>query len=515
MKKQGTKIAVIIGAGPAGLTAAYEFLKHTQIKPVILEMTKDIGGISKTVNYKGNRIDIGGHRFFSKSDKVMDWWQEIMPIEKSNKPLKITYQNKTKLIVPKNKAKTDDVFLIRNRVSRIFFLGKLFNYPLKVNLETFKKMGFLLSIKIGFSYFFALIFPIKKENTLQDLFINRFGKKLYQIFFKDYTEKVWGVSCSEIPAEWGRQRIKKLNILKTIKHSIAKINNEIDSDTTETSLIEKFLYPKHGPGQLWEKVAMIVKDNGGEIHHNCKVISINHSDFKVNSVEAKIKNNTVSTFKADYIISTMPVKYLIRGLGNTVPKKIQNIANGLIYRDFIIVGLLVQKINLNNGKINDNWIYIQDQNVKLGRIQIFNNWSPYMVKDPSKIWLGLEYFCNQGDSLWEMTNDSFIDFAINELVSIGIIDKNNVLDHVIIKMPKTYPAYFGTYDQFDRIIEFTNKFHNLFLIGRNGMHKYNNQDHSMLAAIITVQNIKNNRVDKSNIWNVNTEEKYHEVKNEG
>jgi len=511
---QPQKTALIIGAGPAGLTAAYEFLKHTEIKPVILEMTEDIGGISKTVNYKGNRIDIGGHRFFSKSDVVMNWWQEIMPIEKTDTPLKISYQNKTKIVTTKTDSDSQDVLLIRNRVSRIFFLKKLFNYPLTLNLDTFKKLGFLLSIKIGYSYLFALVFPIKKEKSLEDFFINRFGKKLYYLLFKDYTEKVWGVSCNEISAEWGRQRIKKLNILKAIKHALTKkkSNVQITQKDTETSLIEKFLYPKYGPGQLWEKVAKIIQDKGGEIHHCCKVVSLHYTDFKTTGVEFQNKDNVNEVVLADYVISTMPVKYLIRGLGNTVPKEIKTIADGLLYRDFITVGLLVESINLDNGKIKDNWIYIQEHEVKLGRLQVFNNWSPYMVKDPSKVWLGLEYFCNQGDDLWEMDKDEFVQFAIKELSSIGIIDPKNVLDQTMIKMPKTYPAYFGTYNQFDQVKEYVNQFENLFLIGRNGMHKYNNQDHSMLTAITAVQNIINNRSNKDNLWDINTEDEYHEEK---
>lgn len=511
---QSQKTALIIGAGPAGLTAAYELLKHTQIKPIILEMTEDIGGISKTVNYKGNRIDIGGHRFFSKSDVVMDWWQEIMPIEKTGTPLKISYQNKTKIVTAKTDSDSQDVLLIRNRVSRIFFLKKLFNYPLTLNLDTFKKLGFLLSIKIGYSYLFALTFPIKKEKSLEEFFINRFGKKLYSLLFKDYTEKVWGVPCNEISAEWGRQRIKKLNILKAIKHALIKKKNnvQITQKETETSLIEKFLYPKYGPGQLWKKVAEIIKDKGGEIHHNCRVTSINHKHFKATDVKSVSKDKGDLLFTADYVISTMPVKYLIRGLGSDVPKNAQTIASNLQYRDFITVGLLVDGIDIDNGVLKDNWIYIQEHEVKLGRLQIFNNWSPYMVKDSTKTWLGLEYFCNQGDELWEMNNKDFMEFAIQELESIGIIKAHYVLDKTMIKMPKTYPAYFGAYSQFHEIKEYVNQFENLFLIGRNGMHKYNNQDHSMLTAITAVQNIINNRSNKDNIWDINTEDEYHEEK---
>ena len=499
------KIAIIIGAGPAGLTAAYELIHKTDIKPIVFEESKDIGGISKTVNYKGNRIDIGGHRFFSKSDRVMQWWQNILPIEK-------------------NAGDNQDIMLIRNRLSRIFFLRKFFNYPVSLNFNTLKNLGLFRIIKIGISYFSIAIFPKKEEKSLEEFFINRFGKELYLTFFKDYTEKVWGVPCTEIEPEWGAQRIKGLSITKAIYYSIKNIfwkDKSIDQKNTETSLIDQFMYPKYGPGHLWEKVASIIKDKGGEIHLNQKAIEFVNSQTDISKIKIlNISTQETQTFSADYYFSSMPVVDLINSMNPTVPQNIKRIADGLVYRDFITVGLLLKKLKIkNNSKvktkndlISDNWIYIQESDVKIGRLQIFNNWSPYLVKDENTVWIGLEYFCNENDSLWQKSDEEFKKFAAAELAKIEIIETSDVLDSVIIRMPKTYPAYFGTYKQFDEIRNLTDKIENLFLVGRNGMHRYNNQDHSMLTAITAVENIIKNKKSKENIWAINTEQDYHEKK---
>ena len=518
MSSKDHKTAIIIGAGPAGLTAAYEFIKHTKIKPIIVEMSGDMGGISKTVNYKGNRIDIGGHRFFSKSDKVMDWWQNILPIENNNSDskLKIKYQGKEKEIEHNNSKKNDldpnKVMLIRKRVSRIFFLQKFFNYPISLSFHTLNNLGLLTSLKIAFSYLFIKIFPISNEVTLEDFFINRFGKTLYYTFFKDYTEKVWGKSCAEIPSEWGAQRIKGVSISKAILHAFSK-ESDLNQKNVETSLIEKFLYPKLGPGQMWEEVAKIIKQKGGEIITNSKATELILKEGNIKSVTiVDSTTNSKIVLQADYFVSTMPVKELINNIKPTAPYSVINVANKLLYRDFITVGLLLKELKIKDKKsktlIKDNWIYIQESSVKLGRLQIFNNWSPHLVKDPNTVWVGLEYFCNEGDSLWQKPDSEFIEFAINELVSINIIEKQSVLDSTIIKMPKTYPAYFGGYKNFSTIQKFTDSIENLFLIGRNGMHKYNNQDHSMLTAMMAVENIKNGIKTKANIWEINTEQEY-------
>jgi protoporphyrinogen oxidase len=527
-----SKIAIIIGAGPAGLTAAYELVTKTDIKPIIIEKTNDIGGISKTVVHNGNRMDIGGHRFFSKSDRIMKWWQEILPIQGSDSKddiLKdVYYQNKkTQVKLSPNgpdPEKTDRVMLIRNRLSRIFFLRKFFDYPITLNGKTISNLGIIRIIKIGWTYVWIQIFPVRNVNSLEDFFISRFGKELYKTFFKDYTEKVWGVPCTKIAADWGAQRIKELSVSRALMHaikSIIKNEKSIEQKNTDTSLIEQFMYPKLGPGQMWETVASIVEEKGGVIIKNSEVIELNIQENQVS--ELSYINNTTnskSIIKGDYFFSTMPVKDLISAMGHRVPAFVQEVSAGLQYRDFITVGLLLNKLKIKNetkiitlhGLVPDNWIYIQERDVKVGRLQIFNNWSPYMVDDISKVWIGLEYFCNVGDELWEMADKEFIQFAINELHSIDIIDKDEVIDSTIIRMPKTYPAYFGTYSQFNVVKDFIDRFENIFLIGRNGMHKYNNQDHSMLTAITAVNNIISGKKSKDNIWVINTEVDYHEEK---
>ncbi|MFK5877996.1 MAG: NAD(P)/FAD-dependent oxidoreductase [Flavobacteriaceae bacterium] len=510
------KKVLIIGGGPAGLTAAYELVKTSNYQPIVLEMSSFWGGISRTENQNGNRMDIGGHRFFSKSDEVMNWWQNIMPISSEEKELTITYQNKSKTIkvnddsTPEN---SENVLLIRKRKSRIYYNKKFFDYPVSINLNTIRKLGIFNTILIGFSYMKVLVFPIKEENTLEDFFINRFGSRLYKTFFKDYTEKVWGVPCSEISAEWGAQRIKGLSIYKSILFSIKKFfglnNKNIRQKDTETSLIEYFLYPKYGPGQMWELVAKKVSDGGGILKQNSKVVELNFENKQVKSVQIKnTLTGALETISADYCISTMPVNELINSFNCTVPLNVKKVSDGLLYRDFITVGLLLNNINF---ELEDNWIYIQENYVKVGRLQIFNNWSPYLVKDTKHIWVGLEYFCDVNDDLWENDKTEMINLAISEMIKLGFISNpENILDSKVIKVPKAYPAYFGTYSEFEVIKEFTNTIENLFLIGRNGMHRYNNQDHSMLTAIKTVENIKNNILEKENIWSINTEEEYHE-----
>lgn len=500
--QNGRKKAIIIGAGPAGLTAAYELLEKTDILPVIYEETDIIGGISRTVDYKGNKIDIGGHRFFSKYDRIMNWWEKILPFQTNSE-----------------KTDADNIMLIRNRVSRIFFLGKFFDYPISLNFKTMLNLGLFRVLKMGLSYLKIKIFPIKKEENLEDFFINRFGKELFTTFFKDYTEKVWGIPCKGINADWGAQRVKGLSVSKAVLHFLQKPFKQpssVSQKDIETSLISQFLYPKYGPGQLWEEVAEIIKAKGGEIHINHKAIGVKTLNKNVSEIIIQnITTNETISEKADHYISTMPVKDLINSLEAEIPNEVKKVANGLLYRDFITVGLLVNNLKMKsktNRLTPDNWMYIQENSVKLGRLQIFNNWSPYMVNDADKVWLGLEYFCNEGDNLWNMEEADFINFAIAELSEIGIINKKDVLDATRIRFKKAYPAYFGTYNQFDTVKEFINKFENLYLIGRNGMHRYNNMDHSMLTAITAVENIINDVKTKDNLWNINTEKQYHENK---
>jgi protoporphyrinogen oxidase len=517
--------AVIIGAGPAGLTAAYELLERTDIQPVVLEMSEYMGGISRTVNYKGNRIDIGGHRFFSKSDRVMEWWLSFMPLEKVDDPnIKITYHQQQRSLGTGDSAPDprleNRVMLLRNRLSRIYFLRRFFSYPITLSLDTIGKLGVFKTILIGCSYLQSLLFPIRPEKNLEDFFINRFGRRLYFTFFKSYTEKVWGVACSQISPEWGAQRIKGLSIYRTLLHIVRKMlpakGADMSQKGTETSLIERFLYPKFGPGQMWEEVARQVTDLGGRILTGWRVDKLEHSGH--NRVTAIVATHAGTgeqrRFPGDYFFSTMPVKNLIAGLNPAAPAPIQQVSDGLVYRDFITVGLLCRRLKLreprDGGTIKDNWIYIQEPDVLVGRLQIFNNWSPYMVADPNKIWVGLEYFCNETDSLWHKSDSDLIDLAKEELAKLGMVDPEDAIDATVIRMPKAYPAYFGSYDRFQEIVEYTNGFENLFLLGRNGMHRYNNQDHSMLTAMIAVDNIIAGERSRDNLWSLNTEQDYHE-----
>ncbi len=518
--------AVIIGAGPAGLTAALELLRRTGIHPIVLEQSQEIGGISRTVKYKGNRMDIGGHRFFSKSDRVMNWWLEVMPPEASADATEyISYQNKTRALSTGGHGTPtgDRVMLIRNRKSRIYFLRKFFDYPISLSAQTLQNLGITRTIKIGVSYTASLLKQIKPERSLEDFLINRFGKQLYLTFFKSYTEKVWGVPCQEISAEWGAQRIKGLSIAKALMHIAKKIaggSKGLQQKATETSLIEKFLYPKLGPGQLWEFVTEDVRARGGEILMGWSVAGLITEGKRVTGVEAIHESGEKRRFYGDYVFSTMPMRDLVRALDCTVPPPVREVSEGLIYRDFITVGVLLNRLQLTEetptgrGLLKDNWIYIQEPDVLVGRVQIFNNWSPYLVADPSKVWLGLEYFCYETDDIWKLPDAEMIVLAANEMEKIGIISTKDVLDAVVVRQPKTYPAYFGAYNRFPELREYLDGFENLFLVGRNGMHKYNNQDHSMLTAMTAVDNISVGRVDKSNIWAVNTEQDYHEDKGE-
>lgn len=418
-----------------------------------------------------------------------------------------------------NPEEKDRVMLIRNRVSRIYYLKKFFDYPVSMKKETFANMGFIRTMKAGFSYL-KTIFVKKKEDSLENFYINRFGKVLYGMFFEKYTEKLWGRHPKQISADWGAQRVKGLSIKAVIKDMFSKVFKKNNKEK-ETSLIEEFWYPKYGPGQLWETLATEVENLGGKIEKGYLVKNINIEKNAVKSVECETKNGT-EKIEGDIFISSMPLKDLVVGLkGEEVPDKIEKIAKGLPYRDFITVGLLVKKLNLENKTkirtlgniVPDCWIYVQEPDVKLGRIQIFNNWSPYMVEKPEEtVWIGLEYFCNENDEYWNMSDKEFIKFATEELEKMNIIKKEDVLDSHREKVKKAYPAYFDTYSDIDELIKYINEFDNLYCIGRNGQHRYNNMDHSMVTAFEATKNIKNNINDKENIWNVNTEKEYHETK---
>ena len=504
--------AVIVGAGPAGLTAAYELLTRTDVKPVVLEESDGMGGISRTVVSKGNRIDIGGHRFFTKSDRVMQWWLERLPVETD--PLDPSAEHPNAPNHPR--ADPDRVMLVRQRKSRIYWRRRLFDYPLTLSADTIRKLGFLHLSKVGLSYLRSAALPIRPETTLEEFLINRFGRVLFKTFFKAYTEKVWGVPCHQIPADWGAQRIKRLSIRQAIRHALSRAKkspSDVRQKDTETSLIERFLYPKLGPGQMWETVAQQVRDLGGRILTQHRAVKFHKEGKRITDVLAEDRRSGQTVrFPADYVFSSMPVKDLAAGLGPDVPQPCREIAAALPYRDFITVGLLASRFNLQDedGRLaTDNWIYIQDPDVQVGRLQIFNNWSPWLVADPTKVWLGLEYFCYETDPIWSSPDETLIDLGKTDLARIGLLDPRDLLHGCVIRMPKAYPAYFGSYSRFHEVRRYLDGIENLFCIGRNGQHRYNNQDHSMLCAMTAVDSLCG-LADKSAIWNINVETQYHE-----
>ena len=512
------KKALVIGAGPAGLTAAYELLtKSEDMEVMVFEESDCFGGISKTVEYKGNRMDMGGHRFFSKIPEVNAWWDKMLPMQGSatyddillNRPMPLAEGGP-------DPEKEDRVMLTRHRVSRILFDNKFYDYPVTLKMETLKNMGFFTTMKVGFSYLAAILHK-KPEDNLENFYINRFGRKLYSMFFEYYTENLWGRHPSEIDASWGAQRVKGLSVVAIIKDIFGKIFKK-KNRKVETSLIEEFKYPKLGPGQLWDVTAEEITKLGGTIIKNAKVTKLQKEGDKIVSLNY-VKDGQEVTVEGDYIISSMPVKDLVAGM-NDVPAEPARIAAGLPYRDYMTLGVLVPKINLENKTklktvsniVPDCWVYVQDRRVKMGRFQIYNNWSPYMIKDlENTIWIGLEYFVNEGDEFWNMTEEQFSAFGVQEMVNLGLIDSPDVvLDTHMEKVKKAYPAYFDTYDEMDKLVEYLKSIDNLYCVGRNGQHRYNNIDHSMVTSFETVKNILSGEKDKSNIWSVNTEQEYHE-----
>lgn len=513
------KEVLIIGAGPAGLTAAYELLSGPDDYHVtVFEETDMFGGISKTVNYKGNRMDMGGHRFFSKSPEVNAWWEKMMPMQGAPSEDDILLDRDVPLAEGgPDPSREDVVMLSRHRVSRIFFDGKFYDYPISLKPDTFRNMGLANTIRCGCSYLRAMVHKLPESN-LENFYINSFGRKLYSMFFEYYTENLWGRHPSEIDASWGAQRTKGLSIGGILKDVFGKVIH-LKNREVNTSLIENFKYPKLGPGELWEVTAAKIEAFGGTILRNAKVTKLHKTGNRITSVTYE-KDGEEQIASGDYIISSMPLKDLVGGM-NDVPNGPARIAADLPYRDYMTLGVLVRKMNLVNRTdlktvgniVPDCWVYVQDRSVKMGRFQIYNNWSPYMVKDlENTVWIGLEYFCNEGDGLWSMADDEFIRFAKAELASIGVIDEADVRDAVRIRVKKAYPAYFDTYSEFDTVKEFLSGIGNLWCIGRNGQHKYNNMDHSMLTAMEAVRTIQSGARDKKAVWEVNTEKEYHEEK---
>lgn len=513
------KKVLIIGAGPAGLTAAYELLdKSDEYEVVVFEESDMFGGISRTVEYKGNRMDMGGHRFFSKVPEVNEWWEKMLPVQGSPSRDDIVLQRDAHVNPGgPDPEQTDRVMLRRNRLSRIFFNNRFFDYPISLKWKTLRDMGFWTTMIVGFSYLKTLVFK-RREDSLEDFYINRFGRKLYSLFFEHYTENLWGRHPSEISPEWGAQRTKGLSISAILKDILEKSFHR-KNRKVETSLIEEFSYPKLGPGQLWELTAEEVQNKGGRIIKNARVTRLlKNAENRLTGVIYEQNGEEITEY-GDIVISSMPIKDLVAGM-NDVPAEYAEIAAGLPYRDYMTTGVLVSHLNLKNDTkirtmgniVPDNWVYVHDKNVRMGRLQVYNNWSPYLVKDVEHtVWLGLEYFCNEGDEMWTMTDDEFGHMAIREMVTMHLIDREEqVLDYHVERVKKAYPAYFDLYSRMGELRNYLNTIPNLFCVGRNGQHRYNNLDHSMCTSFEAVKNILSGSEDKSNIWNVNTEKEYHE-----
>ncbi len=515
------KKALIIGAGPAGLTAAYELLRQSdEYEVTVFEESSDMGGISKTVNYKGNRMDMGGHRFFSKVPEVNAWWDNMLPRQGAPAQDDILLQRKVELQAGgPDPEREDRVMLKRNRVSRIYFDKKFFDYPIQLKPELFINMGLVNTVEAMFSYLVSVLHK-RKENSLEDFYINRFGRKLYSMFFENYTANLWGRHPSEIDPSWGAQRAKGLSVFAIIKDVFGKMLPSRKNRHVETSLIESFNYPKLGPGELWDVTAAEVEKLGGRILKNSKVVAVHKdADNRMTGLTYE-QDGTSHTMEGDLIISSMPLKDLVGGM-NDVPQKVAQIAEGLPYRDYRTLGVLVPSLNLvNKTKIKtignivpDNWVYVHDRTVKLGRFQIYNNWSPYMVKDlEHTVWIGLEYFCNEGDDFWNLTDEQFAELGKREMVQMGLINSTDqVLDCHAERVKKAYPAYFDTYSEIDTLVDYLKGIPNLYCVGRNGQHRYNNIDHSMCTSFEAVKNIVNGVRNPDNIWSVNTEKEYHET----
>ena len=461
---------IVVGAGPAGLTAAYVLAKQGLSRITVLEADDIVGGISRTAQYKGFRFDIGGHRFFTKIQMVEDLWHEILGKE----------------------------FISVPRLSRIHYNGRFFDYPLKP-ANALRGLGPIEALRIVLSYLKWHYQPYPIEENFEQWVTNRFGKRLYEIFFKTYTEKIWGIPTTEIRAEWAAQRIQGLSLARVILNSTAlhKRMNPIKS------LIHEFQYPRLGPGQMWETCRDRVVDRGHQVllHHH--VDRFETSGGLVTAVQAQTPNGP-RTFEAEHVISTMPIRSLVRAISPAVPDRIQQAAEGLRYRDFLVVALILNR----DGIFPDNWIYIHTPGVQVGRIQNFNNWSPAMVPVPGMTCLGMEYFCFKGDGLWESTDEKLIALGAAELEALGLGSRSDVVDGTVIRMPKAYPIYDSAYKGHLSVVrEFLDPISNMHTVGRNGMHQYNNQDHSMLAAMWSVANMQGASYDP---WDTNTGYEYHE-----
>ncbi|MEI6702239.1 MAG: NAD(P)/FAD-dependent oxidoreductase [Deltaproteobacteria bacterium] len=464
---------VVIGAGPAGLTAAYE-LTRLGVPVVVVEQDSQVGGLARTVEYRGFRFDIGGHRFFTKIDHLKSLWQTMLGAD----------------------------LLVRPRLSRIFYRGRFFDYPLKP-MNALRNLGVGESMLILGSYILSKISPVFPETSFADWVSNRFGTRLYRKFFESYTEKVWGIPCHTISAQWAAQRIQELSLRTTLTNMFFSNRFKKDTQSIKT-LIEEFLYPRLGPGMMWEAFQYAVIEHGGRIELESKVSGLLHDGERVTSV-VTAKDGQSFLWQPAQVISSMPLLNLIHALSPPPPETVIAAADSLRYRDFLTVALIIDVDKL----FPDNWIYVHDASVRVGRIQNYKNWSPDMVPDQTKTCLGMEYFCTAGDDLWSMADQDLVLLATNELAAIGLAKKNLIKDGVVVRMPKAYPVYDEEYPQAVATIrEYLDRFINLQVVGRNGMHRYNNMDHSMLTGMLAVRNLSG---EKHDLWGINVDEEYHEI----
>lgn len=472
--------AVIIGAGPAGLTAAYELSKRAAPVVVLERDAQYVGGISRTVNYKGFRFDIGGHRFFSKSREIEDLWTEICGPDMLQRP----------------------------RSSRIYYRGEFYSYPLKP-LEALSKLGLFESFRCMWSFSKSRLRPVNDPKTFEDWVVNQFGMRLFEIFFKTYTEKVWGMSCQEISADWAAQRIKGLSLGSALKHALLPQRRPKNRTQVVKTLIDTFRYPRLGPGMMWEACARKVRERGGEVLLGRRVVGCRF-DSRRNAwfVTTRDANGSFEEFWGEHLISSMPIRELVTGIKPSLPAEVVRAAQSLRYRDFLTVGLIVR----DQGRFSDNWIYIHDPAVNVGRVQNYKSWSPEMVPDPAYSSYGLEYFCFDGDGLWNMSDGDLIVLAKKEIQQLGLADDSDIVDGCIIRQCKAYPVYDHNYQQNVATIRtaLERNFPTLHLVGRNGMHKYNNQDHAMMTAMLSAKNILSG-TRNYDVWAVNQDAEYHEA----
>lgn len=467
-EQESDRRVVIVGGGPAGLTAGYELVTKHALQPIVLEKLDKVGGIARTESLNGFHFDMGGHRFFTKSEEVNRFWHEVLA----------------------------DDFLLRPRLSRIYYDKAFFDYPLKP-MNALARLGITQSALIGLSYLKWQLFPYREEETFEQWVTNRFGRRLFKIFFKSYTEKVWGISTSELKAEWAAQRIKNLDLKAAIVNMFIKNGNSI------TSLIEEFHYPRLGPGMLWNRVREGIEDRGGQVRLNSNVVGFKRNSRRIESVVVAHCDSRTEEIPGTDFISSMPIPAFINGLDPPAPNHVIEAANKLKFRDFLTVCLIIDRPQL----FPDNWIYVHYPDVKVGRIQNFKNWSPDMVPDASKTSLGLEYFCNQGDELWSMSDEELIELGSREIEMINLAKDEEVIDGAVFRVENTYPIYDSDYREYLSVVrEYLENFENFQTIGRNGLHRYNNQDHAMLTGMFAVRNMVLG--EQNDLWVVNAEQEY-------